>query len=77
MKVMQGELMLTLSVLVFSLEVVIPLVFTFVFIEGVVTGFIGVVGLRLTVGEVVWLVCVLGVVVSCDILVVVVLALVK
>ena len=59
---MQGELMLTLSVLVFSLEVVIPLVFTFVFIEGVVTGFIGVVGLGLTEGEVVWLVCVLGVV---------------
>ena len=77
MKVMQGELMLTLSELVFILEVVIPLVFTFVFIEGVVTGFIGVVGLGLTVSEVVWLVCVLGVVVSCDILVVVVLALVK
>ena len=69
--------MLTLSVLVFILEVVIPLVFTFVFMEGVVTGFFGVVGLGLTVGEVVWLVCVLGVVASCDILVVVVLALVK
>ena len=45
--------------------------------RSVVTGFFGVVGLGLTVGEVVWLVCVLGVVVSCDILVVVVLALVK
>ena len=77
MKVMQGELMLTLSELVFILEVVIPLVFTFVFIEGVVAGFIGVVGFGLTEGEVVWLVCVLGVVVPCDILVVVVLALVK
>ena len=66
MKVMQGELMLTLSVLVFILEVVIPLVFRFVFIEGVVAGFIeiiGVVGLGLTVGEVFWLVCVFGVVI--------------
>ena len=69
--------MLTLSVLVCVLEVVIPLVFTFVFNEGVVTGFIGVVGLGLTVGKVGWLVCVLGVVFSCDIVVVVVLALVK
>ena len=77
MKVTQGELMLTLSELVFILEVVIPLVFTFVFIKGVVAGFIGVVGLGLTEGEVAWFVCVLGVVVPCDILVVVVLALVK